>query len=357
MHTARPRGRPIVAAIDDSALAVAVARRAARLAREQDRPLVLLTVVPFDLPVQPSRDQLVGKAHLLLAEAEAIAARVRPALGGLGLHPRLVVRPYRDRGGPRRAAQRIAATLVRASVEEDAHTLVLGLPDRTGPAGISVIGRITHSAPLDMNLAFAVVQPRPQPQRRPDDSDPEAAILLGPRLVPDRPDQVVISPPGRRVLAERAYLLRSIALPRQRVALAAGGPDLGHRLLRYDRVVAELRRLQRLLRTAGSTADRPEDRTRAELGDRVLLRAPDGTLSTVLLVHPVEAMFNPQGVSVDTPLGRTLFGRHVGDLVKVPNQPRTALAGRSARILTCRRHLALPATPCRSGPRVLIGAG
>jgi hypothetical protein len=355
MHTARPRGRPIVAAIDDSALAVSVARRAARLAREQHRPLVLLTAVPFDLPVRPSHDQLIGKAHLLLAEAEAIAARVRPALGGLGLHPRLVVRPYRDRGGPRRAAQRIAATLVRAAVEEDAHTLVLGLPDRTGPAGTSVLARITHSAPLEMNLAFAVVQPRPQPQR-PAEAAPQTEILLGPRLVPDRPERVLISPTGRRLLAERAYLLRSIALPRQRVALAAGGPDLGQRLLRYEQVVAELRRLQRLLRTAGSTLDRPEDRTRAELGDRVLLRAADGTLSTVLLVHPVEAMFNPQGVSVDSPVGRALFGRHVGDVVKVPNQPRTELAGRSARILTCRRQPAIPA-PRRSRPRVLTGAG
>jgi hypothetical protein len=355
MHTARPRGRPIVAAIDDSALAVSVARRAARLAREQHRPLVLLTAVPFDLPVRPSHDQLVGKAHLLMAEAEAIAARVRPALGGLGLHPRLVVRPYRDRGGPRRAAQRIAATLVRAAVEEDAHTLVLGLPDRRSPAGTSVIGRITHNAPLEMNLAFAVVQPRPQAQHPPDGA-PQTEILLGPRLIPERPDRVVISPAGRRLLAERAYLLRAIALPRQRVALAAGGPDLGQRLLRYDQVVAELRRLQRLLRCAGSTADRPADRTRAELGDRVLLRAADGTVSTVLLVHPVEAMFNPQGVSVDTPLGRALFGRHVGDLVKVPNQPRTALAGRSARIISCRRHLVIPA-PRHPRPRVLTGVG
>jgi transcription elongation GreA/GreB family factor len=356
MHTARPRGRPIVAAIDDSALAVAVARRAARLAREHDRPLVLLTAVPFDLPVQTARDELLGKAHLLLAEAEAIAARVRPALRGLGHQPRLVVQPYRDRGGPRRAAQRIAGTLLRAAVEEDAHTLVLGLPDRLGQAGTSVIRRITHNAPLDMNLAFAVAQPPPG-RRVSDDNPPEAAILLGPRLVPDPGDLVRISPAGRRLLADRAYLLRSISLPRQRQALATAGADLGERLGRYEHLVAELRRLQWLLRTAGSTLDRPEDRRRAELGDRVVLRSADGTVGTVLLVHPIEALFNPRGVAVDTALGRTLLGRRVGDLIKLPNHPRSALAGRSARIVSCRRQRLVPGQARRTRPRVLTGAG
>jgi len=263
MRAAHPRDRPIVAAIDDTALAVAVARRAARLAREQNRPLVLLTAVPFDLPVQAKRDQLIRRAHFLLARAEALADRVRPALGGLRLQPRLVVHPYRDRGGPRRVAQRIAATLVRAAVDEDAHTLVLGLPDRIGPAGTSVIGRIICSAPLDMNLAFAVVQPRPEPRRPPSARTAEAVNPSGPQLIPDRGGKVALNPMGRESLAERAYQLRSIALPQQRMALAAAGPDLGQRLDRYEQLVAELRRLDSVLGTPASTVDRPEDRTRA----------------------------------------------------------------------------------------------
>ncbi|HET7387410.1 MAG TPA: hypothetical protein VFJ19_12180 [Nocardioidaceae bacterium] len=47
--TGRGRG-PILAAIDDSTLAVPVARRAAQMTREHGRPLLLLTAVPVDIP-------------------------------------------------------------------------------------------------------------------------------------------------------------------------------------------------------------------------------------------------------------------------------------------------------------------
>jgi transcription elongation GreA/GreB family factor len=247
------------------------------------------------------------------------------------LHPRLIVRPYRDRGGPRRTAQRIAAELVRAAAEHDAHTLVLGLPERIGPTGAGVISRVTRTAPPDIQLAFAV--PTVQPGRpRLGSVDVPAARLL---QVPQPPGRIALSPLGRRILADREYRLRALALPRQRAALKTG--DTERRLDGYERLVAEQRRLRRLLATAASTTDRPADPRIAEIGDHVTLRAEDGRRRRILLVEDFEASFNPLGVSVDSPLGRALLGRHVGERVSLPDGRRVDPPAGTARILTCRR--------------------
>ena len=83
MHMNDEAVRPVAALILDGARAPETARRAAALARKENRPLILL------VPVERTGFSLNPLTHRLAAirqtaEAETIAARVRPALESTG---------------------------------------------------------------------------------------------------------------------------------------------------------------------------------------------------------------------------------------------------------------------------------
>ena len=76
--------------------------------------------------------------------------------------------------------------------------------------------------------------------------------------------------------------------------------------------------------------------TVADLGDRVAIRLDDGSEESYVVVHRVEAAVDDGRISAESPLGRALLGRHVGEAVEV------AVPGGSYRctILTASRRAA-----------------
>lgn len=82
--------RPVAAVITDGPQAVPVARRAARLAVEQNRPLLLL--VPMRRAAFTIDAIITARKHQeALHEAQAIVARTRPSLEAAGVCPRAQV--------------------------------------------------------------------------------------------------------------------------------------------------------------------------------------------------------------------------------------------------------------------------
>jgi transcription elongation GreA/GreB family factor len=85
--------------------------------------------------------------------------------------------------------------------------------------------------------------------------------------------------------------------------------------------VQEVDRLRSLMEIAGAVEDAPDDPTVVELGDVVSIRLDDGGEETYIVVHSAEAAVEDQRISVDSPLGRALLGRHVGDTSRSACQP------------------------------------
>jgi nucleotide-binding universal stress UspA family protein len=100
LYDGRRAGRPgpVLAAVDDSNLAVVVARRAAEHARTSGRALVVVTVVPVaDARGLREGGQLLGGLHDY-EDARAIAWRVGPTLDALAVAYQLEIRGYLARG-------------------------------------------------------------------------------------------------------------------------------------------------------------------------------------------------------------------------------------------------------------------
>ena len=120
---------------------------------------------------------------------------------------------------------------------------------------------------------------------------------------------------GRRLLEERLRLLRFTVAelseglhdPERRVDVIEG----------YQRATRELTRLESLLAEADTLDDLPDNPFRVDLGDRVSIGLDDGTEESYFVVHAEEAVVDDARVSVDSPLGRALLGRNVGDTVEV----------------------------------------
>jgi transcription elongation factor GreA len=53
------------------------------------------------------------------------------------------------------------------------------------------------------------------------------------------------------------------------------------------------------------------------LGDTVNVYFPDGESDRYIIVDPLEAPLDDRRISSDSPLGRALLGRHVGEVVEV----------------------------------------
>ena len=99
--------------------------------------------------------------------------------------------------------------------------------------------------------------------------------------------------------------------------------------------MSELALLTRILQRAITTDQLPpENPGTIELGDEVAVEFANDYTQRFLVVSPIEAPLDDLNISVESPLGRALVGRRVGDQVEVE-----APDGRyRCRILTTGRH-------------------
>ena len=102
----------------------------------------------------------------------------------------------------------------------------------------------------------------------------------------------------------------------------------------YLRIQRERDRLGAVLREAELVEDAfDDDPAVVEVGDRVMIRLDDGTAERYVLVHPAEAAVDSDRISIESPLGRALLRRRVGEFVSVI-APSTSYR---CRILTAAR--------------------
>ena len=128
-------------------------------------------------------------------------------------------------------------------------------------------------------------------------------------------DRTYLTREGRRLLEERiqlvsatvAELQRELDDPEQRADSVDG----------YRRATQELARLRDLVERASPIEDLPDDPGVVELGDTVAIRLDDGAQETYIIVDGSEASVADRRISVQSPLGQALLGRHVGTEVEV----------------------------------------
>lgn len=138
-------------------------------------------------------------------------------------------------------------------------------------------------------------------------SSPDRAHGAGP--------PVAVTAEGRRLLDERVRLLRATVAD-----LSDGLHDPERRadvVEAYQQATGELAWLEALLDEAGALDDLPDDPQRVDLGDRVAIRLDDGSEESYVVVHRVEAAVDDSRISAESPLGRALLGRRVGEAVEV----------------------------------------
>jgi len=130
-----------------------------------------------------------------------------------------------------------------------------------------------------------------------------------------RSDRPYITEDGRRLLEARIRD-RERTLEELRAAIQEPGRSTDI-VESYQRAAQEVDQLRSLLEAAGTVEDAPDDPTVVELGDTVTIGLGDGGEETYIVVHAAEAAVEDERISVDSPLGRALLGRHVGDAVEV----------------------------------------
>ena len=310
---------PVLAAVHERALAAAVAERAGAHARDTARGVVLLALVPL-----ADADSL-GPGGLLLGDLDdyddalAILAAAEPPLEALGVPYQVELRGYLARGGPRRQARRIAATVLRVAAGVGAEVIATGRPPGREAPGTSVATRVANGAAPHVRVLVAspVTAPAAHRTRRAVRAARTTGVLpADPRDIGDA-GTVILTRQGRRLLAERARQLRARVLPELRAALDDRERD-GRVDADYGRALDELRRLSWLVRHAARAEDLPDDPQRVELGELVTVRVEGGPPERFLIVHPVEAPLDDLRISADSPLARALLGRRVGERVTVP---------------------------------------
>lgn len=136
----------------------------------------------------------------------------------------------------------------------------------------------------------------------------------GSTVEPD-PAGLFLTPAGRESLAARLAELEALAqtLLRQ---LADGNID-DITAVTYGRAAEEIVRLTNALNAARSIDELPPDSCSVVLGDTVTLGYPDGESGRYVIVDPLEAPVEDRRISSDSPLGRAVLGRHVGEVVEV----------------------------------------
>lgn len=128
-------------------------------------------------------------------------------------------------------------------------------------------------------------------------------------------DRPYLTEEGRRLLEERIRE-REKLLEELRASVEESGPSTDH-AESHHRVLEEIDRLRAVLDASGTVEDVPDDPTIVELGDRVTIRFDDGSEEAYIVVHAAEAVVDDERISMASPLGRALLGRHVGDTVAV----------------------------------------
>jgi transcription elongation GreA/GreB family factor len=309
------RAGPVLAAVDDPDLAVAVARLAAEHARTSGRALVVLAMVPVaDRHGLREGERLPG--GLQDPAAGAIARLVEPTLEELAVAYRLEIRGYPAGGRPRRQARQIAAAVLRVARQTGAAVVTVGVRRDRGTPGMSVPARVIGKVPAHVRVLLA--QPGPPlgaapARRRAGSGRPAARRPLGgvgaahAGLATADASPLILTRQGRRLLAERAQRLRA----------ALGDPGHDDRGDTEDGRAAELRRLSWLVEHAADAEDLPDDPEVVELGETVTVQVTGGAPEQFLIVHPVEAPLDTTRISARSPLARALLGRRVGDEVEV----------------------------------------
>ena len=126
---------------------------------------------------------------------------------------------------------------------------------------------------------------------------------------------VVVSEDGRRLLERRVQQLN------ERLELLRSALDDGQRsrdvVQEHLRLAEERDRLVGLLESSRPVVDRPDDPHVVEVGDTVGIRLDDGTEERYLIVHGFEVELGDRRISPDSPLGRAVLGRRVGEVVDV----------------------------------------
>lgn len=145
---------------------------------------------------------------------------------------------------------------------------------------------------------------------------------------------VVLTPDGQRQLAARATWLATESIPR--LAHNLNDPDRDRWAGgQYEQAVTELACLTSILGRATTTEELPPERPGiVEFGDEVVVEFPSGGTGRFVVVHPIEVPLDDVRISIESPLGRALVGRRVGEQVEVE-----APAGRYRwRIVATGRH-------------------
>jgi transcription elongation factor GreA len=128
--------------------------------------------------------------------------------------------------------------------------------------------------------------------------------------------QVMLTREGRRLLGERARVLRAEVLPQLRAAL--DDPERDGRIdAEFERAVKELRRLTWAVDHAASAEERVGEPDAVELGTVVTIRVGRGVLERFLIVHPIEAPLDDLRISARSPLAQALLGHQAGEEVEV----------------------------------------
>lgn len=130
-------------------------------------------------------------------------------------------------------------------------------------------------------------------------------------------DDIRVTRQGRRALTARARLLRDEIIPDLNVRRGSHPRDDAIRS-EVERAVGELARIASTLATARPAEAIPDDPQVVELGETVTIRLDGLPAEHYVIVHPCEAGSSDEGqTSSQSPLGRALLGRRIGDEVEV----------------------------------------
>ncbi len=128
-------------------------------------------------------------------------------------------------------------------------------------------------------------------------------------------DVAYLTADGRRMVKERIELLEAAVAELEN---ALHEPERPPEIVEgYYRATDALARLRALVERAQLLDDVPDDPQVVELGDCVSIRLDDGAEETYLIVQAAEATVDDYRISSDSPLGRALLTRRVGETVDV----------------------------------------
>lgn len=135
-------------------------------------------------------------------------------------------------------------------------------------------------------------------------------------LPPPDTTTVYLTHRGRQRVEERARLLATEIIPALRTRLDTERDDTLRAQL--EAATAELAELTRVLNLAHPADQLPDDPGAVELGEAVTVRIDDGEPQRFVVVDPREAFVGDEHhISSESPLGRQLLGRHIGERFRV----------------------------------------